>query len=392
MTNSCYFQPNTRTASSANFILRASVLAIVVTITPPVFSQTAQDTVRWDERAAQWVYTLFNPADASKSKEIRYTPRTLIEPLVKSSIRLDKDAFEYRYRISNGGDARQPIGSISVRAPKWDAEAIKHAPLPLGMSGPEIVAIARAETAAEQAFVSKSLASPNRWKAFLNVNRPTRVVFGWLANENNTFQGIEPSKAQGGFSVLRAELPGAAWAELQGNTPDIYNAPTLPSRGALAEHVAQVLQDDAVYVPVMVPAIVVPSPYDGTELARRIKAHVSTWVDSGLMDAERLTAMVPQFDLLIASMGANDKKSARAAVVSIMVEAFKPHPNMTYENTDDDGEANDSSADKRKVLNALGALVDVAAPPSALHRVAARALIFDLRYLLVRMSSASTQG
>ena len=211
------------------------------------------------------------------------------------------------------------------------------------------------------------------------------MVFGWLVNEDNGYQGIEPRKAQGGFSVLRAELPGAAWAELQGNTQDTYNAPTLPSRGAVADQVTQVLQDDSVYVPVMVPAIVVPTPYNGAELARRIKTHVTTWVDSGLMDAERLATMAPKFDQLVAAANANDKKAARTAVVEIMTEAFRLHPGMTHQNTDDDGEDNDSKADKRKNLTALGALVEVTEPTAPLHRVAARALVFDLRYLLARM-------
>jgi hypothetical protein len=361
---------------------RALVLALLVST--PAIAQTAKDTVRWDERAGQWVYTLFNPSNQSRSKEVRYTPRTLIEPMVKSKLQRNNDLYEYSYRVKNGASARQPISDISVLAPKWDAEAIKHAPLQPNMTWPQIQTKARAEVAAEEAFVAKTLYSPNRWKPFLNVNSPTRVAFGWLVDYQKGYAGIAPSTAQGSFSVLRAELPGAGWMALQGDTPDLYNAPTLPSAGALADQVADVLAQDSVYVPVLVPAIVVPTPYGSAELVRRIRAHVTSWVESGLMDAELLSAMGPPFEQLLNATTTQDKKAARAAVREIFVLAFTPHPGMTHANTDDDGD-NDSKADKRMTLGALGGLVAVTEPAVPLQRVAARALVFDLRYLLARM-------
>lgn len=162
----------------ATFACRVLVLVLIVSM--PAMAQTAKDTVRWDDRTSQWVYTLFNPADLSRSKEVRYTPRTLIEPEVKSKVQWDKDRYEYSYRVKNGNSARQPISDVSIQAPKWDAEAIQHAPSLPNMTWAQIQTKARAEVAAEEAFVAKTLYSPNRWKPFLNVNRPTRVVFGWL--------------------------------------------------------------------------------------------------------------------------------------------------------------------------------------------------------------------
>ena len=98
----------------------------------------------------------------SRYKEVRYTPRTLIEPQVKSKVQWDKDLYEYRYGIRNGAAARQPIRVISIHAPTWDAEAIKHAPLTPGLNGTQLLAITRAEVAAEEVFVAKTLYSPNR--------------------------------------------------------------------------------------------------------------------------------------------------------------------------------------------------------------------------------------
>lgn len=362
-------------------------LAFALIVTMPAMSQTAKDTVRWDDRAGQWVYTLFNPADLSRYKEVRYTPRTLIEPMVKSKVQWDKDLYEYSYRVKNGNSARQPVSSISVRAPKWDAEAVKHAPLPPGLTGSQIGVIARAEVAAEEAFVSKTLYSPNRWKPFLNVNRPTRVVFGWLVDYQKGYAGIAPRSAQTGFSVLRAELPGAGWMELQGDTPDMYNAPTLPRSGAVADQVTDVLAEDSIYVPVLVPAIVLPKPYNGAELARRLKAHVTTWPDAGLMDADSLTAINPKLDALINALNVNDKKAAKAAAHTILAVVRKYHSGMDDANTDDDDDSHDSKTNKRKFISDRGALEDVIEPGQPIQRVAARALVFDLRYLMERMDS-----
>ena len=376
-----------RKPSHCTVQLVSRALALVLLVSVSAFAQTAKDTVRWDDRASQWVYPLFNPADLGRSKEVRYTPRTLIEPLVKSKVQWDKDLYEYRYRISNGTSARQPISSILVRAPKWDAEAIKHAPLQPGLTGPQIGVIARAEMAAEKAFVAKTLYSPNRWKPFLNVNRPTRVVFGWLVDYQKGYTGIAPRTVQDGFSVLRAELPGAGWMELQGDTPDLYNAPTLPHAGAVADQVAEMLGNDSIYVPVLLPAIVLPKPYNGAELARRLKAHVATWPDAGLMNADSLAAVNPKLDALINALNVNDKKTARASVNAIMTEVRKYHLGMNDANTDDDDDAHDSKTNKRKVISDRGTLGEVTEPELPIHRVAVRALFFNVRYLLERMES-----
>lgn len=368
--------------------LVSRALALALLLTTPVMAQTAKDTVRWDDRASQWVYTLFNPADLSRYKEVRYTPRTLIEPVVKSKVQWDKDLYEYSYRVKNGGSARQPISSISVQAPKWDAEAIKHAPLPPGLTGPQLVAIGRAEVAAEDAFVAKTLYSPNRWESFLNVNSPTRVVFGWLVDYQKGYSGIAPRTAKNGFSVLRAELPGVGWIFFKGYTPDLYNAASLPRAGAVADQVEQVHREDSVDVPVLVPAIVLPKPYNGAELARRLKAHVATWPDVGLMDADSLAAVSPKLDALINALNVNDKKAARAAANAIQAEVRRHHPGMGDANTDDDDDAHDSKTNKRKFISDRGALEEATEPGFPIHRVAARALTFDLKYLLARMESA----
>lgn len=363
-------------------------VVLAVAIGPTVTNaQTDKDTVRWDDRAGQWVYTLYNPSDLSRYKAERYTPRTLIEPQVNSSVRWEKDLYEYRYRVRNGAQARQSISEISVRAPKWDAAGVERKPLAPDLTSSQIIAISRAERAAEKVFVAKTLYSPHRWKPFLNVNSPTRVGFGWLADLQKDYNGIAPRSSQGNFSVLRPELPGAGWMQMQGDTPDIYNAAILPQSGALAEQVAEVLANDSVWVPVILPAIVVPKPYDAAELSRRLKAHVSTWPESGLMDAAVWTALTPKLDALTAALGAKDNKAARAAAQAVLAQVRSHHAGVEEARGDEDDEANDSKAAERQVLTVRGALEKISETMPPLNRVAARALAFDVRYLLERMGN-----
>lgn len=363
-------------------------VVLAVAIGPTITNaQTDKDTVRWDDRAGQWVYTLYNPSDLSRYKVERYTPRTLIEPQVNSNVRWEKDLYEYRYRVRNGAQARQSISEISVRAPKWDAVGVERKPLAPDLTSSQIIAISRAERAAEKAFVAKTLYSPHRWKPFLNVNSPTRVGFGWLADLQKDYNGIAPRSSQGNFSVLRPELPGADWMQMQGDTPDIYNAAILPQSGALAEQVAEVLANDSVWVPVMLPAIVVPKPYDAAELSRRLKAHVSTWPESGLMDATVWAALAPKLDALTAALGAKDNKAARASAQAVLAHVRNHHAGVEEARGDEDDEANESKAAERQLLTARGTLEKVSETMPPLHRVAARALAFNVRYLLERMGN-----
>lgn len=144
---------------------------------------------------------------------------------------------------------------------------------------------------------------------------------------------------------------------------------------------------DSVDVPVLVPAIVLPKPYNGAELARRLKNHVATWPDAGLMDVASSVAVSLKLDALINALNGNDKNAVRTAVVALLTETRKHHPGMSDANTADDDEAHDSKAEKRKFITPRGTLEDVTEVASPIHRVAARALVFNLRYLMDRMES-----
>ena len=92
-----------------------------------------------------------------------------------------------------------------------------------------------------------------------------------------------------------------------------------------------------------------------------------------------------KFDTLILAAAGSDKKAVTAAVIAIMTEAFKHHPGMTHNQTDDDADENDGKSAKRTFISPQGVLVTDTEVEKPIHRVAARALVFDLMYLLARI-------
>lgn len=351
-----------------------------------------QDGVRWDSRANKWIYTLYNPDGSGVYKEISYTPRNQVEPSVSSKVRSDKEGFEYRYLIANKRHAKLPINNITVRVPAWDATAVFEPPPVPGETTPQTLTRVRAYLAKEKAFLNKTVYSPHTWEPFVNLKRPERVVFGWLARyieAQPNFSGIEPGQTQGSFAVLRPELPGVALMNIKGDTDDLMNAGSLPNTGPIAEHAAEVRSHDFVEVPVLVPAIIAPQPYNAAELARRIKAHVNTWVVLEVIEPPLLDTLNIQLDRLVATLQVNDKAGARQAINTLLTSLLSKHPGMTQLRFENDADEHDAQQlpNKMKVKQPSGKEAAPASTPARpdIHRTAARALGIDLRYLLARM-------
>lgn len=386
--------PNFTAAVSATHFLRLRLIGLCIAsllCLSPAFAQ-AQDSVRWDSRANKWIYTLYNPDGSGVYKEISYTPRNQVEPSVSSKVRSDKEGFEYRYLIANKRHAKLPINNITVRVPAWDATAVFEPPPVPGETTPQTLTRVRAYLAKEKAFLNKTVYAPNTWEPFVNLKRPERVVFGWLARyieAQPNFSGIEPGQTQGSFTVLRPELPGVALMNMKGDTDDLMNAGSLPNTGPIADHAAEVRSHDFVEVPVLVPAIIAPQPYNAAELARRIKAHVNTWVVLEVIEPPLLNTLNSQLDRLVAALQVNDKAGARQAINTLLTSLLNKHPGMTQLQFENDADEHDAQQLPNKMQNKQSSGKEVApAATSArqdIHRTAARALGIDLRYLLARM-------
>jgi hypothetical protein len=183
-----------------------------------------------------------------------------------------------------------------------------------------------------------------------------------------------------GFAALRPELPGVARVYLQGRTAEPWGLDNLPNTPFWSQKVDEIQDQDFLLVPVLAPVIAVPQPYNSAELARRIKAHVQTWVKYGHATPATIDILNRQFDVLIPALENGNKSAVRAAFVAMLTEVFSHHKNMKHEQSDEDDDEHDGAALPHKLKKNTTATL-------AIDRVAARALIFDMKYLLARMEA-----
>lgn len=219
-----------------------------------------------------------------------------------------------------------------------------------------------------------TLTAPSKWYTRWNIKHDGYIEFGWFPTvSDDNYDGVAIGKTVNGFAITRPELPGVMFAKTKGATDSRMIMGGLPETGPIAEAVKTMAEEDTVWTPVMVPAIAIPQPYNGAELARRIKAHANYWLKLGLVTQTTLDRLNRSFDSLIAAQTNNNRAGTQAAVKAILQETYRYHPGLNHTKQEQDDDAYDAVPVNRKA--------PAAAP---LHRVAARALSFDLMYLLTR--------
>jgi hypothetical protein len=340
-------------------------------------SHAQQDTVTRDPSNGDWVYTLHNPDDHNQQYVWRYTPRNQVVPKIKSVTYWDGKNFVYRYTFRNGNQAKQALAFVWLRAPiVITAETggilkpIRSAALPES----EYVKLLDKFLDQKDILEKKTLISPKDWYSKWNIANDDFTEFGWFpSGKNDSNLGVAVGKTVTGFGILRPELPGVMFAKTKGATDSRIMMGDLPKTGPIADAAKTMEDEDPVWTPVMVPAIVIPQPYNGAELARRIKAHTNYWLKLGLITQDTLDRLNRSFDSLINAQTYNNLAGTDAAVREILKEAYSHHRGLDHNKNEEDEDEHDAEPVKRK------------SPANVpLNRVAARALSFDLTYLLTR--------
>ena len=350
------------------------VLASLVTFN----SYALTDSVTRDVSNGDWVYTLQNPDDPNQQYTWRYTPRNQIAPKIKSAAHWNGSNFVYQYKVSNGKKAKHALAYLSFLAPivvQPDA-TVKPKPVQTaGMSDGEYIDLRDIHYQQERDNEQKILKSPPKWYSRMNLKHTEGFLkFGWYpTTKDDSYKGIPVGETVNGFAIIRPELPGVWNAKTEGATEDPMILGGLPETGPIADAVQTMVDEDIVRIPVMVPAIAIPAPYNGAELAKRIKAHVATWLKLGLITQDTLDRLNRSFDALIAAQTYNNLAGTRAAVKEILQEAYSHHKGLDHNKNEEDDDEYDAEPVKRK-----------AAATVPLNRAAARALSFDLTYLLTR--------
>lgn len=344
----------------------------------------AQDSATFDASKNAWKLYYQDPETAQWVSKT-YFQQNAIKPSIHSIVQASGSAYAYRYRLVNRRDAKQSIDLFRI----WGIPLVYAIP-----DLPPVTASARTENdkwtqqywdqlTAKRNFETSVIKAPQGWSGNLRVDEHVgQTSFVWTPGLKDTDpDGISPGKTQDGFLVTRAELPGMARAKLTGSTPEPWGLDNLPDTPYWSQKIDEIQDLDYVLVPVLAPVIAVPTPYSGAELARRLRTHVQSWPKYGHASADVLARLNRQFDVLIPALEMNNRPTARAAVAAMRKECTDHHRDLVDAKAGEDDDAQASVALPRTPAQRS------ATPAPALDRLAARALMFDLRYLLDRMDT-----
>lgn len=365
--------------------------------TSTAHAQTDTEYARFDPATRTWELNFQQKSaeddGAADWRRFRYEIANAIKPTVRSTVRWRGDAFVYQYRIANHRSAPQVIDYLYTWTPITPLPPKK--PNPTGAelnASPQLMRAWQLQLDQRlqemRAMQDASLSQPEGWRRAMSFEKE-EIGFGWFPTIEPYGPGIPPGRSAGGFEIRRPELPGATYAKMQGRVDE----PGLPTGykpgGPVEQAIKEIIATDQVYVPILAPTITLPVPYSSAEHARRLKAHAQTWLGdethSPIVSTDVLDRLNRQFDVLIPALAGNNKTAARAAVIEMFNEAFGHHQGLNHHKLNEDDEDQDAEALPHKIEARAGAQQEPPRKPLTIHRVPARALAFNLVYLLTRM-------
>jgi hypothetical protein len=347
----------------------------------------AQDSAVFDAKLNSWQLH-YQDTETEQWVNRSYVARTAIRPSMQTRVGSNGSQYTYHYTLRNRRGAEQNVSVIRI----WGIPLVYPVP---GL--PPVTANQRNDSEAwthqywaqlqfKTKFERSVVFAPKGWSAGLRVDeKENQTSFVWTPGLKDTdSDGVAPGHAQGGFLVVRPELPGVARAYLQGRIAEPWGLDMLPDTPFWTQKVDEIEEQDYLLVPVLAPIIQVPTPYSGAELARRLKTHVQTWLKYEHVSPAVLDRLNRQFDVLIPALEGNNKAVARAASIEMFKEAFGHHQGLTHRKLGEDDEDQAAEALHSNKSGLRGTAVNRSSQAVTFDRVAARALAFNLMYILER--------
>lgn len=310
-------------------------------------------------------YTITYRGDSSSSElsQTVFVPSTKIDPAIRSSFRMgERGIIMYRYTLSNGATAKQPISGLVL-------VQIVNPILGETQSPDQLPNVTQADLDAYVTAEAAALASPVGWDG--NIARRISNI-NWMPKHGKLdINSIHAGGTLSGFGFNSLDLPGMGEARMDGlySESEIFGFPDDgPLQGsAVFAELNQLRDNDFVRRNAAVPTIAVPVPYDAAALLDRIRAHVATWPGKQLLDP----AFAAQLDrYMVAAANAyrlNNSKAGKEQIESVRKMLGHEHNYL-----DHDDEDNDDTPEHK------------AATRLTIDRLAARVLDFDLRCVLKR--------
>ena len=358
--------------------------------TEAIETGSSQDSYSRHPVTGDWTFQFYNPEDKTRSTVWRYVPRHKIKPSVRSIVRFDGKEFDYRYRIRNSVDAKQAVAYIWLRG--WfdvqgmPTELTDHQVKTL--TSQQLWDLTEIRGQEERSLRDRMLSGAPGWDRRWSIDQKAgEVNFGWFPDaKDDSNHGLKPGAQQGGFGISRPELPGIAFAEMQGYVkhPPIIGGG--PSVGPVADALRQLAEENTVWTHVLVPAITPPIPWDAAEFVTRVQAHIQNWPKWQVMRPAALNRLNPKLDALVMAARNKNKKAVERITTDILTDIFETQPGMTIERSLDDDDAVWQTPLPIERTNGLDTLFPRSGPRPAMERIAVRALSFNLFYLLTRMN------
>ncbi len=331
-----------------------------------LFAYPGENIVR--DANGDYIITYWNGANL---RQVKFVPATKIAPAVQSKLQLsDAKLITYRYTISNGRNARQPITSIRIGG---ITRVYGNKPMiPITSDMTPQAAVAAVES------LSAPITKPDKWEGSANEdpkNNSALQVSWYFSTEdypNETRIGVMPENKQQGFGFASFDLPGIGSMQLQGDTPiqaSYGDEGPDPEESAIVPQLDQIHQNDFIARPIAAPLIAVPVPFDAAILLDRIRNHVATWPGRQLANP----AFAAQLDRYLAAAAdayrLNQPKAGKEQIETLRKMLAKEHRYLDYDDEDHDDDEEHKTATRFSI-----------------DRLAARVLDFDLRYVLKRSS------
>lgn len=330
-----------------------------------LFAYPGESIVR--DANGDYIITYWNGANMMHSK---FYPATKIVPRANSSFNLSaKDLIIYRYTISNGATAKQPITSVNIKNISRIYGSKAMIPITSQTTPQEAVAAVQS--------MSAPLTKPNKWDGAADQDPSNALAMqaGWFFSTADDVSvlgiGVMPGDSVRGFGFSSFDLPGIGNVQLQGEVKEhgVYEdeGPD-PAESSIIPELERLEQRDFIARPVAEPLIAVPVPFVAYILLDRIRIHVATWPDRQLLDP----TFAAQLDRYLAAATdayrLNNNKVGKEHIES--VRKLLEHEHRFLDHDDEDNE--DTPEHKHATRNTI-------------DRLAARVLDFDLRYVLKRM-------
>ncbi|MBP0596734.1 hypothetical protein J8I26_01345 [Herbaspirillum sp. LeCh32-8] len=345
--------------------------------------------------------------ESDSVRAFRYVLQNKIDPLIRSTIDTDEEGrqFLYHYRLSNGKQAEQNIDYFWICCVPLQVFII-----PPDESYPKKTGDKVKDEAAMNEWRKRSrdaakliigagkryLRTPEAWRPSLKQGDGS-AGYGWLPRIDTTIPtdkriyGMPPGTWAEGFAFPRPELPGVRMAKLQGFTkndqlPGSYDIETEDPK--LKAEIAAIARADGRWIPVLAPVLGVAEPFNAAAFARQLWSEIEDkWYREddyslSLMAPKTFAQFQQEFGLLLAELESNHNGAAKVRTDRMLAQlAQMTAPNsITSENASDEQSTNDTAP----LPTTRGRVTDPDNTDAAthnIHRVAARALVFNLAYL-----------